>query len=124
MKKENSPEKTKEQIIKKLNESQIKIVQAGMNSLLQSIARSVKEKSESESDEIIKQAVIKTINQLMPVPALIAALKNFGLPKSLIFITASGVAIDLLQTKELKENDLFNQVLDNVPVNKPKTLSK
>jgi hypothetical protein len=95
-----------------------------MNSLLQSIARSVKEKSESESDEIIKQAVIKTINQLMPVPSLIAALKNFGLPKSLIFITASGVAIDLLQTKELKENDLFNQVLDNVPVNKPKTLSK
>ena len=53
-------------------------------------------------------------DDMMVISAVTNSIKIFGGPKSLIFITEGGQAIDLINIKGLKENEIFDQILDNV----------
>ncbi|HPE74690.1 MAG TPA: hypothetical protein PLC80_01300 [Draconibacterium sp.] len=74
----------------------------------------------NEVETLNKETALKTLNELMPLVPLLGALKNFGIPKSLLFISENGQAIDLLEVKQLDENQIFNQVLDNLDSTKTK----
>jgi len=74
----------------------------------------------NEVETLNKETALKTLNELMPLVPLLGALKNFGIPKSLLFISENGQAIDLLEVKQLDENQIFNQVLDNLDTTKTK----
>lgn len=80
----------------------------------------VKTHIENETEDFKKEIALKTLNELMPAASLLGAIKAFGTPKSLVFISESGRAIDLLEIKELDENETFNQVLDNLHTVKQK----
>ncbi|MDP2335879.1 MAG: hypothetical protein Q8N05_05430 [Bacteroidota bacterium] len=68
---------------------------------------------ERESDMIVKSSIVSVLDEMMSVNALVSALKHGGEAKSIILINSSGRAVDLLSVKELKENEIFNQILDN-----------
>ena len=80
----------------------------------------IKTHIENGKEGFEKEIAVKTLNELTPLCALQSAIKNFGCPKSLVFISESGQAIDLLEVKELDENEIFNQVLDNLHAVKQK----
>lgn len=78
---------------------------------------------EKESDKITKLLIAETIDEMLSVNALVSALKHGGKARSIIIINSMGQAVDLLNfegingtetnIKELNEDQLFNQVLDN-----------
>jgi molecular chaperone GrpE (heat shock protein) len=78
---------------------------------------------EKDSDTITKLSIAETINEMLSVNALISALRHGGKAKSIILINSFGQAVDLLNfgglneietnIKELNENQLFDQILDN-----------
>lgn len=68
----------------------------------------------NETENYCKGIALNTLNELMPLVTLLSTIKNFGIPKSLVFITETGQAIDLLEVKEIDQNEMFNQILDNL----------
>lgn len=78
---------------------------------------------EKDSDLITKASIAETIDEMLSVNALISALKYGGKARSIILINSFGQAVDLLNfegingtetnIKELNENQLFDQILDN-----------
>lgn len=97
-------------------DNQVRLVEAEMIKAHNAIG-------EKDSDLITKTAIAQTIDEMLSVNALISALKHGGQAKSIIIINSMGQAVDLLNfegingtetnIKELNENELFNQVLDN-----------
>lgn len=84
------------------------------NLLLVLVQKHIDIPAKSELDNFNKEVAVKTLNELMPLVPLLATVRNFGIPKSLVFISESGQAIDLLEVKEIDQNEMFNQVLDNM----------
>jgi hypothetical protein len=96
--------------------SWMKIFQEAINNLLSTfVAHNFPETPEKdEMDEFKRSVALDVINQLILLTPVMSAIKTFGEPKSLVFINHDGQAIDLLNQKELDENETFNQVLDNL----------
>jgi hypothetical protein len=61
----------------------------------------------------IKIAHQKAINDLFMVVSLLIKIKDHGLPNELVFIDNEGTSHDLINHKELDENELINIILDN-----------
>lgn len=79
-----------------------------------------KESIKDQTEDFKREVAINVLNELMPLYPLLTSLEKFGLPKSLIFITETGLAIDLLEVKGIDQNEVFNQVLDNIKMPKIK----
>lgn len=99
-----------------LRESWMNIFQVTIRSLITTfVARHFPETKALYKVERFKRRVaLDVLNQLMPLTSLMSAIKLFGHPKSLVFINQDGQAIDLLEIKELDQNEMFNQILDNL----------
>jgi len=96
--------------------SWMEIFQGTINNLLSTfVTQNFPETTEKdEMDEFKRSVALGVINQLILLAPVMSAIKTFGEPKSLVFINQDGQAIDLLNQKELDENETFNQVLDNL----------
>ena len=96
--------------------NQVRLVEAQMIEAHNSLG-------EKDSDMITKLSIAETIDEMLSVNALISALKHGGKARSIILINSFGQAVDLLNfegingtetnIKELNENQLFDQILDN-----------
>ncbi|MFY9154112.1 MAG: hypothetical protein WAO52_18980 [Prolixibacteraceae bacterium] len=84
-------------------------------STIESSSESLSE--ESDTTKLKKDMLANIGKEMVPVLATASAIKNCGFPKSLIFITDSGQAIDLLNVDAINQEDVFNQILDNVKPN-------
>lgn len=69
---------------------------------------------DNETANLQKQETAQLANELLPVYTLASSIHKHGLPKSLIFINESGIAIDLLDAKELDQEAAFDELLDNM----------
>lgn len=76
----------------------------------------VKTHIENEKEEFKKLIAVKILNELFPLITLQIAIKQFGRPTSLLFINEAGQTIDLLNVKELNQDETFNQILDNAKI--------
>ena len=68
----------------------------------------------SGSDEVKKEVLSEMYNEINIVSNVLSAIKLFGVPSSLIAVLSDGCAIDLLSRKDLKDEEAFNQLLDNL----------
>ena len=70
----------------------------------------------TESAKQQRLATAQLTNETIPVYALASAIHKHGLPKSLIFISQPGMAIDLLKIEALSQEKAFDELLDNMKV--------
>lgn len=69
--------------------------------------------SDTPENKLIQAAMRYTLSEMLTVNALLSALRYGGPAKSIMLLNSYGQAIDLLSAKELTENEMFNQILDN-----------
>lgn len=69
--------------------------------------------SDTPENKLIQAAMRHTLSEMLSVNALLSALRYGGPAKSIMLLNSYGQAIDLLSAKELTENEMFNQILDN-----------
>lgn len=68
----------------------------------------------SGTDELQKEVLSEMYEEINIVSNVLSAIKLFGVPASLIAVLTDGCAVDLLSRKDLKDEDAFNQLLDNL----------
>ena len=89
------------------------ILNEGISDMINLMER-LEETPDDEMSFIRKEVHEQLADDLMSLCALTSALKMFGRPKSLMLIIQSGQAIDLLKIQDLKEDEAFNQMIDNL----------